>query len=404
MSVSEDVTLGVLVRSVPVSIIDQVLCETNRQSVRERALPARFMVYFVMAMTLFFQDSYLEVQRKLFTALRWLSLAEWIEVGAGKSAITTARQRLGREPLQRLFERVARPIAGARTRGAWYRERRLVAWDGTTVDLADEPEIEAAFGRPDGGGAGACPQMRLFTLIETGTRVVFGLAGGPLASGEGELARALLDRLEPGMLCLADRGLVGGRLWRDAAATGADLLWRVRSNQKFPCRRRLPDGSFLSEMKVDSTDPGAGTVPVRVIEYTLEGIPGAEPVYRLITTILDAQAAPAPELAALYHERWEAETTLCEIKVRLPGQRLMLRSRSVELVWQELYGLALTHFALRDLMHEAALAGDCDVDTLSFTNTVKIVQSHVVLHGSFPPCASSRHPDEDHPRDPALPG
>jgi hypothetical protein len=112
-----------------------------------------------------------------------------------------------------------------------------------------------------------------------------------------------------------------GRLWRDAAATGADLLWRVRSNQKFPCRRRLPDGSFLSEMKVDSTDPGAGTVPVRVIEYTLKGVPGAEPVYRLITTILDAQAAPAPELAALYHERWEAETTLCEIKVRLPGRR-----------------------------------------------------------------------------------
>jgi hypothetical protein len=157
----------------------------------------------------------------------------------------------------------------------------------------------------------------------------------------------------------------------------------VRSNQKFPCRRRLPDGSFLSEMKVDSTDPGAGTVPVRVIEYTLKGVPGAEPVYRLITTILDAQAAPA--LAALYHERWEAETTLCEIKVRLPGRRLMLRSRSVELVWQELYGLALTHFALRDLMHEAALVGDCDVDTLSFTNTVKIVQSHVALQGSFPP-------------------
>jgi len=130
MSISEDVTLGVLVRGVPVSIIDQVLRETNRQSVRERALPARFMVYFVMAMTLFFQDSYLEVQRKLFAALRWLSLAEWIEVGAGKSAITTARRRLGREPLQRLFERVARPIAGARTRGAWYRGRRLGRHDG----------------------------------------------------------------------------------------------------------------------------------------------------------------------------------------------------------------------------------------------------------------------------------
>src|SRR5688572_6253259 len=351
MNLCDDVTLGVLVRSVPASVIDQVWLETDRRSLRRRALPARLMGYFVMAMTLFFQDSYPEVQRKLFAALRWLSLADWIAVGAGKGAITAARRRLGRDPLQRLFERLARPIAGDRTRGAWYRGRRLVAWDGTTVDLADEPEIEAAFGRPDGGAAGAYPQMRLFTLAETGTRVVFALAGGPLATGELDLARGLLGHLEPGMLCLADRGLVSGRLWRDAAATGADLLWRVKANQKVPGLRRLPDGSFLSAMSVDSTDPSAGTVPVRVIEYTLAGIPGTQPVYRLVTTLLDPEAAPAPELAALYHERWEAETTLCEIKVRLPGERLMLRSRSVELVWQELYGLALTHFALRELMH-----------------------------------------------------
>ncbi len=403
MSISDDVTLGVLIRSVPASIIDQVLHETNRHSERERALPARFMVYFVMAMALFVQDSYLEVQRKLFAALRWLSLADWIDVGAGKGAITMARQRLGREPLQRLFERVARPMAGERTRGAWYRGRRLVAWDGTTVDLADEPEIEAAFGRPEGGAAGACPQMRLFALVETGTRIVFGVTGGPLRTGELDLARRLLGHLQPGMLCLADRGMVSGRLWRDAVATGADLVWRVRSNQKFACQHRLRDGSFLSEMSVDSTDPAAGTVPVRVIEYTLTGIAGTKPVYRLITTLRDEQAAPAPELAALYHERWEAETTFSEIKVRLPGQRLMLRSRSVELVWQELYGLALTHFALRELMHEAALVGDCDVDRLSFTNTVKIVQSHVVMQGSFPPSAPSRHPDDNHPGDPALP-
>jgi hypothetical protein len=131
-------------------------------------------------------------------------------------------------------------------------------------------------------------------------------------------------------------------------------------------------------------------VPVRVIEYTLDGVPGTQPVYRLITTLLDAQAAPAHELAALYHERWEAETTFHEIKVSLPGQRLMLRSRSVELIWQELYGLALTHFALRELMHDAALAGDCDADRLSFTATVKIVQSHVIMQGSFPPLCTSR--------------
>jgi len=405
MSISDTVTIGVLVRCVPARIVDEVLEETGRQSVRRRSLPARFMTYYVMAMALYFQDSYLEVQRKLFAGLQWLSLAPWLNVGAGKPAITMARQRLGREPLERLFRRVVRPIAQERTRGAWYRGRRLVAWDGTMVDLADEPEIEAAFGRPNGGGSGAYPQMRLFALIETGTRVVFGLAGGHInETCELSLARDLLGKLTPGMLCLADRGLVSGRLWRDAAATGADLLWRMKANQKFPCLERLPDGSFLSELSVDSTDRAAGTVPVRVIEYTLDAVPGTQPVYRLITTILDAQAAPAHQLATLYHERWEAEIAFHEIKVGLPGQRLMLRSRSVDLLWQELYGLALTHFALRDLMHEAALVGDRDADTLSFTTTVKIVQSHVLMHGSFPPCAPAGHPDEDHPRDPALPG
>jgi hypothetical protein len=401
MSISDNVTIGVLVRCVPARIVDEVLAETGRQSLRQRSLPARFMTYYVMA--LYFQDSYLEVQRKLFAGLQWLSMAPWLNVGAGKSAITMARRRLGRDPLERLFQRVVRPIAQERTRGAWYRGRRLVAWDGTMVDLADEPEIEAAFGRPNGGGSGAYPQMRLFALVETGTRVVFGLAGGHInETCELSLARDLLGKLTPGMLCLADRGLVSGRLWRDAAATGADLLWRIKSNQKFPCLKRLPDGSFLSELSVDSTDRAAGTVPVRVIEYTLDAVPGTQPVYRLITTLLDAQAAPAHELAALYHERWEAETTFHEIKVGLPGQRLMLRSRSVDLIWQE--GLALTHFALRELMHEAALVGDRDADTLSFTTTVKIVQSHVLMHGSFPPCAPAGHPDEDHPRDPALPG
>ena len=403
MSISDNVTIGVLVRCVPARIVDEVLAETGRQSLRQRSLPARFMTYYVMAMALYFQDSYLEVQRKLFAGLQWLSMAPWLNVGAGKPAITMARQRLGREPLERLFRRVVRPIARERTRGAWYRGRRLVAWDGTMVDLADEPEIEAAFGRPNGGGSGAYPQMRLFALVETGTRVVFGLAGGHInETCDLSLARDLLGKLTPGMLCLADRGLVSGRLWRDAAATGADLLWRIKSNQKFPCLKRLPDGSFLSELSVDSTDRAAGTVPVRVIEYTLDAVPGTQPVYRLITTLLDAQAAPAHELAALYHERWEAETTFHEIKVGLPGQSLMLRSRSVDLIWQELYGLALTHFALRELMHEAALVGDAD--TLSFTTTVKIVQSHVLMHGSFPPCAPAGHPDEDHPRDPALPG
>src|SRR3954469_4465568 len=202
MSISEDVTLGVLVRGVPVSIIDQVLRETNRQSVRERALPARFMVYFVMAMTLFFQASYLEVQRKLFAALRWLSL---VDRGRGRQERDHDGPPAARPGTAAAVVRTGRPADRRRAdpRGVVPR-----APPGT-ARRSIWPTSRRSRPRSAGGGAGACPQMRLFTLIETGTRVVFGLAGGPLATGEGELARALLDRLEPGMLCLADRGLVG---------------------------------------------------------------------------------------------------------------------------------------------------------------------------------------------------
>src|SRR3954452_23790946 len=202
MSISEDVTLGVLVRGVPVSIIDQVLRETNRQSVRERALPARFMVYFVMAMTLFFQASYLEVQRKLFAALRWLSL---VDRGRGRQERDHDAPPAARPGTAAAVVRTGRPADRRRAdpRGVVPR-----APPGT-ARRSIWPTSRRSRPRSAGGGAGACPQMRLFTLIETGPRVVFGLAGGPLATGEGELPRALLDRLEPGMLCLADRGLVG---------------------------------------------------------------------------------------------------------------------------------------------------------------------------------------------------
>jgi hypothetical protein len=338
--ISDHVTLGVLTATVPAALIDAVLADTGRQSRRQRQLPARLMVYYVIALALYAQASYGEVLRCLLEGLRWLRLAGTDPDLAGKSAITRARTRLGADPLKHLFQRVARPCAEPGTPGAWYRGRRLVSLDGTTIDLPDAPALERRFGRPAAArGASGFPQLRLLTLTETGTHAIFAIAFDRYEASEVRLAPELLQRLQPGMLCLADRAFVGFDLWRTATAPGADLLWRVRRNQVLPCRQRLPDGSYLSRLyaspKHRRRDEGGMTV--RVIDYRLAGVPDAEPLYRLITTLLDPAEAPAAELAALYHERWESQGAFAELKVSLPGERLMLRRRRADLAEQELY-------------------------------------------------------------------
>jgi hypothetical protein len=392
--ISDHVTLGVLTTTVPAAMIDAVLAATGRQSRRQRQLPARLVVYYVMALALYAQASYGEVLRCLLEGVRWLRLRGAAVASADKSAITKARIRLGPDPLRHLFERVARPCAEPSTPGAWYQGRRLVSLDGTTIDLPDTPELEERFGRPAASrGASSFPQLRLLTLTETGTHAIFAAAFDHYDTSEVRLAPELLQQLQPGMLCLADRAFVGFELWRAATATGADLLWRVRKNQVLPCRQRLSDGSYLSCLyaspKHRRHDEGGMTI--RVIDYRLEDVPGAEPLYRLITTLLEPDTAPAAELAALYHERWESEGTFAELKVSLPGERLMLRSRRVDLAEQELYGLLLAHFALRRLMHDASRQAGCDPDTLSFLHTVRIVRRHLPFHAAFSPSPAPPH-------------
>src|SRR3954454_953166 len=290
--------------------------------------------------------------------------------------------------------RVARPLATVETQGAWYRGRRLVSLDGTTIDLPDSPALEERFGRPGAArGASSFPQLRLLTLTETGTHAIFAIAFDRCAVGEARLAPDLLHQLQPGMLCLADRAFVGFELWRTATASGGDLLWRMRKNQILPCSERRPDGSYMSRLYASPKDRrhDTGGVTVRVIDYRLEGVPDAEPLYRLITTLLDPADAPAAELAALYHERWESEGAFAELKVSLPGQRLMLRSRRADLAEQELYGLLLAHFALRRLIHDASRHAGCDPDTLSFVHTVRIVRRHLPFHAAFSPSPAPPH-------------
>jgi DDE family transposase len=328
-----------------------------------------------------------EVLRCLLEGLRWLWGAEAVRV-AGRSGISQARTRLGEAPLHRLYEQGVRPIATHATKGAWYRPWRLVSLDGSCLDVADTQENRASFGSPGASrGESAFPQLRFVALVENGTHVLFGARLGRYADSETTLAHDVLTALRPGMLCLADRQFFGYALWQAAAATGADLLWRVKHNLRLPRATVLADGSYLTTLYPSDKDRrhGANGTRVRVVEYRLAGIAGAEPLYRLVTTILDPGQAPAAALAALYHERWEIEGALDELKTHLRGARVVLRSKTPELVRQEFWGLLLAHFAVRGLMHEAALRVDEDPDRLSFLHAVRVVRRKLPLFAALSP-------------------
>jgi hypothetical protein len=349
-------------------------------------------------MCLFSGQGYEEVARLLTEGLRgrrWR--AGWTVPST--AAIWKARSRLGVEPVKQLFATVCQPVAARDTRGAFYRGWRLTAIDGTTFDLPDTGSNVEAFGRPPRSGRGeenvGYPQIRMVGLVECGTHVVFAAATGPLRTGEHALARQVFASLRPGMLLLADRGFFGVDLWQTAATTGADLLWRVRKDVVLAVAEQLPDGSYISEIfdqrDIHHTRQG---VPVRVVEYT---IADHDDVYRLITTIFDPVQAPAAELAALYGQRWEFESTLDEIKTHLGGSHLVLRSQHPDGAEQELYGFLLVHHAIRTLMHQAAREGDHDPDRISFIRSLRLVRRQVTDQAAFSP-RQTRPRRESQPR------
>ncbi|MEE8286789.1 MAG: IS4 family transposase [Gammaproteobacteria bacterium] len=382
-------------KTFPLAQVRSVLAATDKTSLRQRDLPAHVVVYYVIALSLYMQSSYREVLRCLLEGVQWLLDPSSPVKVAGKSGISQARTRLGWEPMRQLHDEVVRPIAGVATKGAWYGKWRLVSLDGSTLDVADEASNDAAFGRPGASrGSSAYPQIRFVSLVENGTHVLFGSQMADYATGEITLTKSVLGGLRSGMLCLADRQFFGFALWTQAQATGGDLLWRIKKNMRLAIDQRLPDGSYLSRIYPSERDWRHKTngVTIRVIDYRLEGVADAEPIYRVVTTILDHEAAPAHELAALYHERWEIETALDELKTHLRGARIVLRSKTPDLVRQEFYGLMMAHFAIRSLIHEAALKADQDPDRLSFLHAVRVVRRKLPAAVAIPPSDEDKIP------------
>lgn len=387
---SDHISVGVLTRVFPPGLVDEVIAEAGRAERRARLLPARVVVYYVLALALYSSCSYEEVIRMLVEGLEWQSGWQRPWKVPTKGALWQARTRLGAEPLRLLFERVAVPLAESRTRGAFYRDLRLVGIDGTCVDVADTPANEERFGRPGSGrgqGVGAFPQVRLVGLGECGTHAMIKVAHGPLSDGERALTAALLPGLTAGMLCLADRGFYSYSLFSQARASGAQLLWRMKANARLPVERRLCDGSYLTSI-YDAEDNGRKDgLTARVIEYEIDdpGRPEADQRYRLLSTILDPERAPAAELAPLYGERWEFENALDELKVHQRGPRVVLRSKTPELVTQEIYAHLCVHYAIRWLMHTIALESGHDPDRLSFTRTLNVARRTTGSYPGFSP-------------------
>jgi len=384
--ITDFISLGVIARWFPRGTVDRILRESGKTSRRQRDLPAHVVVYYVIALALYMQSSYREVLRCLLEGWQWLG-GPPLKV-AGDSGISQARSRLGVEPLGRLHDEVVRPLATPKTRGAFYRKWRLVSLDGSTLDVADQAANREAFGYPGASrGASAFPQLRFVSLLENGTHVLFASRLGPCATGEITLAKQVLPALENGMLCLADRNFLGCQLWRQARRTGADLLWRAKKNLRLEVLERFADGSYRSAIYASEADwrKRRNPLAVRIIEYRLESVEDSEELYRLATTILDPAEAPAAELAALYAERWEIESALDELKTHLRGTRMVLRSKTPELVRQEFYGLLMAHFAIRGLLHEAALEADEDPDRLSYLHAVRVVRRKLARAAAIPP-------------------
>lgn len=383
------IDFGQISERIPQAVVMRILEETGRTGVRRRKLPAYLMTYYVIAAALMVSVSAREVLRQLVRDARD-KCPDAKSAIATRAAICKARRRLGVQPIRQLFEQVVRPIAKKSTQGAWFKGLRLVALDGSSLHLQDTPGNRKRYGKAGaakGQTTNALPVIRFVALCEIGTRVLFAARMAPWKISELALTRQLMDRLEPGMLCLADRLFYGFELWNQVVATGAQLLWRVQKTIPLPRLRMLPDGSYLSEVRARSTARvalHARRVPVRVIEFNVVSGRKREH-YRVITTLLDPTKAPALDLANLYAKRWGIETTFAELKTRLKGSGVLLRSQRPELVEQDFYGLLLAHFGVRSIMEEAGRKQNIPPSELSFIHVLRVIIRRLPEMVSFSP-------------------
>lgn len=392
---SDFLCASLLARVVPPHAVNAVLDAHNCNSQRLRKFPAVAGVYYCMALSLYPEAAYEEVFSVVAQGLAWASGAAEPE-RISKVSISKLRSRIGAEPVAELARQCCVPLADARRQPeAFYAGLRLVAIDGSCLEVPDETDNAEAFGYPGSrtsvAGHASYPQARCVVLAECATHAILGANIGPYRSPEWELSQELLRRLRPDMLCLADRGFSGYEHWRDAAATGAHLLWRCSDTRHLPEVTALEDGSFLSSISptgVSRDSAAQQAITVRVIEYALPGDAQAQPRYRLLTTLLDAKAAPAKDLAALYHRRWEVESVFDELKTHLRQGRRVLRSKTPALVRQEFYGWVLAHYAVRWLLHEGAAQHRTPHAELSFKGHVELMRRAQPRSGAFPPRAA----------------
>jgi hypothetical protein len=365
--------VAALYRIVPREKVKRALRKSGRDRTYCARLPSVFLVYFVLALGLFCADCYRQV-------FRWLR--RWKEASTpGRSTLCEARKRLGVSPLVTLAKDVVKLLACPDTRGAFYRDMRLMALDGFVADIPDMPLNDKVFGRPAGGrAAGAFPQVRIAALCEAGTHVMYRWLIKPLYVAEQRMAERLLGFLEAGMLLLWDRNFLSYGRVRKVIGQGAQLLARVKTSLIFPPIARLSDGSYLSKLYLNATDRkhDRNGIPVRIIDYTLDdpGRAGHREKHRLLTTLLEPEKDPAKTLIELYHVRWEEELAIDEIKTH-QMQRPVLRSQTPAGVVQELYALFLDHYVVRVLMFEAAEKADVPPLRISFTGALKILRCRI---------------------------
>jgi hypothetical protein len=376
------VGLGVLSQVVPPGLIDEAVAATGCGQRRLRLLPARVVVLFVLGLALFSGVGYRHVWRRLVSG--WPGLSR---VTPTRSAFTQARRRVGSAPLAWLFARVRGVRGTVRTVGVFAFGLRVVAWDGTKVQVPDSEANAAAFGRDGGGGnVAGFPRVVLMALVECGTRAVIDAAFG--LRSEQVLAERLVPALREGMLLLADRNFTAYRLWNQVRAQGAELMWRVNSYRVLPVLRVLPDGSWLSRISPSKRDAKAGAVPVtvRVLCYTVTvtrtDADGNRTVrretFRLITSILDPARASARDLARCYTQRWESENGYRELKVWLRGPSAILRSHEPDGVHQELWAYLIVYQALHHLITDVATEQRIDADQLSFLTCLHTTQLKII--------------------------